>query len=71
MAAQDDVRRVALSRPETAEDDGYFALSVANGAKRRRFAWVWSELIGGWRCQTPPAFVDELTPAVPRAHPGL
>jgi hypothetical protein len=43
MADQDDVRRIALSLPDTAEDEGHFAFSVRNGAKRKGFAWVWME----------------------------
>jgi hypothetical protein len=43
MADQDDVRRIALSLPDSAEDEGHFAFSVRNGAKRKGFAWVWME----------------------------
>jgi hypothetical protein len=43
MADQDDVRRIALSLPDTTEAAGHFAFSVRNGAKERGFAWVWME----------------------------
>lgn len=43
MATQDDVRRIALSLPETREAADRFAFSVLNGGKEKGFAWVWSE----------------------------
>jgi hypothetical protein len=43
MADQADVRRVALSLPETVEDDDRFAFSVLNRGKWKGFAWVWLE----------------------------
>jgi hypothetical protein len=43
MADQNDVRRIALSLPDTTEDSGHFAFSVRNGAKQKGFAWVWME----------------------------
>jgi hypothetical protein len=43
MADQNDVRRIALSLPDTTEDAGHFAFSVRNGAKQKGFAWVWME----------------------------
>jgi hypothetical protein len=43
MATRADVRRIALSLPETGEEDGRFAFWVRNGAKQRGFAWVWLE----------------------------
>ncbi len=45
MADQADVRRIALSLPETAEDDSHFAFSVANRVKRKGFAWAWNERV--------------------------
>jgi hypothetical protein len=39
MATRDDVRRIALSLPETVEQEGRFAFSVRGKA----FAWVWLE----------------------------
>jgi len=45
MATRSDVRRIALSLPETREAEGHFAFSVRNGAKEKGFAWVWMERI--------------------------
>ena len=45
MATQADVRRIALSLPETEEADGRFAFSVRNKGKLKGFAWVWMERI--------------------------
>jgi hypothetical protein len=39
MATQDDVRRIALSLPETTEEDGDFRFFVRGKA----FVWVWLE----------------------------
>lgn len=43
MATQDDVRRIALSLPETSELPDRFAFAVANKGKFKAFAWVWNE----------------------------
>ena len=45
MADQGDVRRIALSLPETSEDDGHFAFSVRNREKQKGFVWVWMERV--------------------------
>jgi hypothetical protein len=45
MADQADVRRIALSLPETVEADNDFAFSVLNKGKYKGFAWVWKERI--------------------------
>ncbi len=45
MASQEDVRRIALSLPETEEGDTGFAFSVLNKGKQKGFAWVWQERI--------------------------
>jgi hypothetical protein len=41
MADQNDVRRIALSLPETTEEEGRFAFSVHNKGKRKGIVWVW------------------------------
>jgi hypothetical protein len=45
MADRDDVRRIALSLPDTAEADDRFAFSVRNGNKDKGIAWVWMERV--------------------------
>lgn len=43
MATQADVRRIALSLPETEESPNHFAFSVRNKGKLKGFVWVWME----------------------------
>jgi len=43
MATQADVRRIALSLPETEEGKDRFGFSVLNKGKSKGFAWVWME----------------------------
>ena len=45
MATLDDVRRIALSLPETSESDERFAFSVRNNDKDKGFAWSWMERV--------------------------
>jgi hypothetical protein len=45
MATQDDVRRIALSLPETSEAEDHFGFSVRNKGKPKGFAWAWNERI--------------------------
>ena len=45
MATRSDVRRIALSLPETVEAEGHFAFSVRNKKKLKGFAWVWMERV--------------------------
>ena len=45
MATQADVRRIALSFPESEEAADRFAFSVRNKDKLRGFVWVWMERI--------------------------
>jgi hypothetical protein len=57
MATHADVRRIALSFPETEETKGHFAFSVRNKGKLKGFVWVWMERV---------------TPKKPRvANPGV
>ena len=57
VADQDDVRRIALSLPETVEEEDRFAFSVRNGGKRTGFAWVWLERIELGKARAPNAEV--------------
>lgn len=45
MATQADVRRIALSLPETEEAPNRFAFSVRNKGKPKGFVWVWMERV--------------------------
>lgn len=45
MADQDDVRRIAMGLPGTAEGDERFGFSVFNKGKDKAFAWVWMERV--------------------------
>ena len=53
MADQEDVRRVALSLPETVEGDDRFAFFVVNRGKRKAFAWVWMERLDPKKPRVP------------------
>jgi hypothetical protein len=45
MATRADVRRIALSFPETEEGKDHFAFSVRNKGKLKGFAWVWLQRV--------------------------
>src|SRR6476659_1667137 len=45
MATRADVRRIALSLPDTFEGTDHFAFSVRSGKKDKGFAWVWMERV--------------------------
>ena len=53
MATRSDVRRIALSFPETREQDGHFAFEVLNGKKYKGFAWVWMQRIDPRKPRVP------------------
>ena len=53
MAAQADVRRIALSLPEVEETSDRFAFSVMNKGKRKGFVWVWMERIDPKKARVP------------------
>ena len=53
MATQADVRRIALSLPDTQEDPTRFAFSVKNKDKLKGFAWVWLERIHPKKARVP------------------
>lgn len=53
MATQSDVRRIALSLPQTREEDGHFAFSVLSGKKYKGFAWVWMERVDPRKPRVP------------------
>lgn len=53
MATQSDVRKIALSFPDTVEGDGHFSFSVLNGKKYKGFAWVWMERVDPRKARVP------------------
>jgi hypothetical protein len=53
MADQADVRRIALSLPETSEEEGHFAFAVRGGARPKGFVWVWMERVAPKRPRVP------------------
>lgn len=53
MANQADVRRIALSLPETEEAPDRFAFSVRNKGKLKGFVWVWLERIAPKKSRVP------------------
>ena len=57
MATQSDVRRIALSFPETEEAEDRFAFSVRNKGKLKGFIWVWLERTAPGKPRVPNAAV--------------
>jgi hypothetical protein len=53
MATQADVRRIALSLPETEETENRFAFSVRNKGKLKGFVWVWMERVTPGKARVP------------------
>ena len=53
MATQADVRRIALSLPETEETQNHFAFSVRTKGKLKGFVWVWMERIAPKKARVP------------------
>jgi hypothetical protein len=53
MATQADVRRIALSLPETEEAPDRFAFSVRNNGKLKGFLWVWLERVAPKKARVP------------------
>jgi hypothetical protein len=53
MASQADVRRIALSLPETEEASNHFAFSVRNKGKLKGFVWVWMERVAPKKARVP------------------
>jgi hypothetical protein len=45
VATRSDVRRIALSLPDTTEASDDFAFSVRSGTKEKGFAWAWKERV--------------------------
>jgi hypothetical protein len=65
MATQADVRRIALSLPETEEVQGRFAFAVRTKPKRKEFVWVWMERIDPKKARVAnPAVVAVRVPSM-------
>ena len=57
MADQDDVRRIALALPDTAEGEDDFAFSVLNKGKQKGFVWSWKERLHPKKARVPSCTV--------------
>jgi hypothetical protein len=57
MAELDDLRRLALSLPETTQEEGRIAFAVMNKGKPKGFAWVWMERVDPKKPRVPNAEV--------------
>ncbi|HET7558968.1 MAG TPA: hypothetical protein VFK80_03325 [Limnochordia bacterium] len=57
MADQEDVRRIALSLPETVESADHFAFAVRNKQKEKGFVWAWNERVEPKKPRVPRADV--------------
>jgi hypothetical protein len=53
MADLNDLRRIALSFPETTQEEGRVAFAVRNKGKPRGFAWVWLERVDPTKARVP------------------
>jgi hypothetical protein len=53
MATQEDVRRVALSLPQTSEAADHFGFGVLSKGKTKGFAWAWNERIEAKKPRVP------------------
>jgi hypothetical protein len=52
-ATQEDVRRVALSLPETSQAADHFGFCVLNKGRLKGFAWAWNERIDPKKPRVP------------------
>jgi hypothetical protein len=53
VADQEDVRRIALTLPETTEGEDHFAFSVRTRSKPKGFVWAWNERIAPKKPRVP------------------
>lgn len=53
MANLDDLRAIALSLPETVQEEGRLAFAVLNKGKPKGIAWVWLERIDPKKARVP------------------
>jgi len=58
MADLTDLHRIALSFPETTQEEGRIAFAVLNKGKPKGFAWVWLERVDPKKARIPnPAVI--------------
>ncbi|MCE7981526.1 MAG: hypothetical protein DYG89_10060 [Caldilinea sp. CFX5] len=58
MADLNDLQRIALSFPETTQEEGRIAFAVLNKGKPKGFAWVWLERVDPKKARVPnPAVI--------------
>lgn len=58
MADLNDLQRIALSFPETTQEEGRIAYAVMNKGKPKGFAWVWLERSDPKKARVPnPAVI--------------
>src|SRR4029453_498228 len=53
LAAQDDVRRIALALPDVSEATDTLAFSVGNRGKQKGIAWLWNERVEPHKPRVP------------------
>lgn len=53
MADLNDLQRIALSLPETSQEEGRIGFSVLNKGKPKGFAWAWMERIDPKKPKVP------------------
>jgi hypothetical protein len=53
MATEVDVRRIALTLPETSESEDHFGFCVLAKGKRKQFAWAWNERVEAKKPRVP------------------
>ena len=53
MAGQADVRRIALSLPDTVENVDRFVFAVLDKGKAKQFAWLWKERVEPKKARVP------------------
>lgn len=53
MADLNDLQQIALSFPETSQEEGKIAYAVLNKGKQKGFVWVWQERIHPKKARVP------------------
>lgn len=53
MAELQDLQKIALSLPETIQEEGHIAFAVLNKGKPKSIAWVWLERVDPKKARVP------------------